>query len=408
MPERPLRVTLLDPNANSPPYDRALGRALAAAGCRVELVTSPFLYEALPPARGYRVRHAFFHLAAGQLGRRAHLAERPLARRLLKSLEYPLDWAALLARLRHHPPDVLHIQWSARPSLDERLWRWLRRREVPVVYTAHNLLPHATAPDDEARYRRLYHAADRLIVHSQDGARALVDRFGVPPSSVAVVPHGPLLEDQPELSREEARRRLGLPPDAPLVLFAGLIEPYKGLADLIDAFAELIRCADDARLAADDRRQSSRLVVAGRPNEPFAPYRAALARHSLLGRVHLDLRFLPEPDLAAYLCAADVVALPYRDASTSGLLHAARRFGRPVVASAVGDLAELVADGKSGLLVPPSDPPALAAALARLLADPPLAARLGESGRKRAREQSWDVAARSTIEVYRRTGGATP
>src|SRR6185503_12331814 len=107
------------------------------------------------------------------------------------------------------------------------------------------------------------------------------------------VPHGPLLEAQPALARDAARRQLGLPHDAELILFAGLIEPYKGLADLIAAFGSLAA-----------RRPHARLVVAGKPNEPFAPYQQQIATLSLTDRATLDLRFLPEPVLAAYLCAA--------------------------------------------------------------------------------------------------------
>ena len=389
--DRSPRVLLLDPNANTPPYDRALCRALTASGCRVELATAPFLYDALPRPTGYRLHHAFFRLASGPLGRRLALADRPVPRRLLKLVEYPLDWAVLLARLARRPPDVLHVQWSASPALEEHGWRWLRRRGVPIVYTAHDLAPPDARPADLARHGRLYRAADAVIVHSRRTAATLADRFGVPFERIAVVPHGPLLEEEPELGRAEARRRLSLPLAAQLVLFAGLIEPYKGLDDLVDAFAALAAAWPEARL-----------VVAGRPNAPFGPYRRALDARGLLDRTHLDLRYLAQAELASYLCAADVVALPYRRTTTSGVLAAARRFGRPVVATAVGDLAELIDDGETGLLVPPGDPPALAAALAHLLADPALAARLGEGGRRRTlTDQSWDVAARRTLDVYR-------
>src|SRR5262249_55929097 len=151
---------------------------------------------------------------------------------------------------------------------------------------------------------------------------------------IAVAPHGPLLEQIQPIERQAARRRLGLPPDAEIVLFAGLIEPYKGLADLIAAFGPLAA-----------RRPAARLVVAGKPNEPFEPYCRQLRALGLLDRSVLDLRFLPEAELAAYLCAADVVALPYRETTASGLLFAARRFGCPVVATNEGDLAEIVVDG---------------------------------------------------------------
>lgn len=391
------RVMVLDPNANTPAYDRALCAALARVGCDVELVTAPFLYDDLPPARGYRLHHGFFRLAAGPLGGRAGLAKRPRLRRLVKSVEYGLDWAALLVRLERRRPDVLHVQWSLAPDLERRCWGWLRSRGVPIVYTAHNLLPHTAQSGDASRYRHLYRAADALVVHTRASAAAVVDAFGLAGARVTVAPHGPLLEEEPRLTREVARRRLGLPPEAPLVLFAGLIEPYKGLGDLIEGFARVVMAKPDARL-----------VVAGRPNESFAAYCRLLEQRGIVDRTHLDLRYLRQAELAAYLCAADVVALPYRETTASGVLMAARRFARPVVATRVGDLAEIVEDGVSGLLVPPSDPRALAGALTRLLADPMLANRLGEAGRRPTlTDQSWGEAAHRTLAVYRSLARAT-
>lgn len=390
--DRPLHVLQVDPNANTPPYDRALAQALAAAGCRVELLTSRFLYEDLSHPSGVALDERFFRLAGSPLAGRLGLTRRPAARRALKAAEYPLDWLMTLPRIARRRPDVVHVQWSVQPTLDLLLWRVLRRLRIPLVYTAHNLVPHHAGAADAARYGRLYRAADALIVHSERSARALHESWGIPAERIAVVPHGPLLEAHPPLTRDAARQRLDLPPDAELVLFAGLIEPYKGLADLIAAFGHLGK-----------QRPRARLVVAGKPNEPVAPYERQLAAVGLLDRAILDLRFLPEPVLAAYLCAADVVVLPYRATTSSGLLFAARRFGRPVVATDVGDLGEVVADGQSGLLVPPSDPDRLAFAVERLLADPDLAARLGAAGRRVATgPESWDTAARLTVALYRR------
>jgi glycosyltransferase involved in cell wall biosynthesis len=215
---------------------------------------------------------------------------------------------------------------------------------------------------------------------------------------ISVIPHGPLLTAQPQIERDAARQQLGLPLEAELLLFAGLIEPYKGLADLIAAFGGLAA-----------RRPLARLIVAGKPNEPFAPYARQLDALGLRGRTVLDLRFLPEPQLAAYLCAADVVVLPYRATTSSGLLFAARRFGRAVVTTAVGDLGEVVVDGESGLLAPPSDPNRLGAAVERLLADPDLAARLGAAGQRAATgPESWAEAARRTVALYHRLLQGTP
>ncbi|MFN8634747.1 MAG: glycosyltransferase [Chloroflexota bacterium] len=393
--QRPLHVLQLDPNANTPPYDRALGEALAAAGCRVELLTSRFLYEELPRSGGLRLDERFFRLAGSSLAARTGLTQRPAARRILKAAEYPLDWLPLLVGLAlrrgRARPDLVHVQWTVQPTLDLLIWQLVRRLGVPLVYTVHNLIPHHARPRDAVVYGRLYRAADALVVHSERSAQALRDEWRIPGHRIAVVPMGPMLEGWPELSRDEARRTLGLPLDGELVLFTGLIEPYKGLSDLIAAFGTVA-----------GRRPSARLVIAGKPNEPLDGYRQQLDQLGLLDRTTLDLRFLPESTLVAYLCAADVVVLPYRSVTSSAMLLAARRFGCPVVATDAGDLGELIEDGASGLLAPPSSPDQLGAAVERLLADPALATCLGRAGQAQALgPHGWPEAARRTLALYR-------
>jgi hypothetical protein len=157
-----LRVLMVDPNANTPPYDRALCEALAAAGADVTLATAPFLYEQLDRPRSFSLAERFFRAAGSWLG----VAKRPGLRRALKAAEYPLDWLALLADVARARPDVVHVQWSFEPSLDRLLWEATRRLRVPLVYTVHNLLPHAAKPGDAVRFGQLYRLADGLIVHS--------------------------------------------------------------------------------------------------------------------------------------------------------------------------------------------------------------------------------------------------
>jgi glycosyltransferase involved in cell wall biosynthesis len=252
-------------------------------------------------------------------------------------------------------------------------------------------VPPDGGPGDAARYGRLYRAADALVVHSQRSAQSLQEGWDIPSERITVVPMGPMLEAWPTVSRDEARRLLNLPADAELILFAGLIEPYKGLSDLIAAFVQVAA-----------KRRRARLVIAGKPNEPFARYEQRLRTFSLLDRTLLDLRFLPEPTLAAYLCAADVVVLPYRAVTSSAVLLSARRFGCRIVATDVGDLGEIIRNGETGMLVPPASPDLLAQAIVRLLAAPRVAAEIGLAGQAEALgPQGWPEAARRTLGLYR-------
>src|SRR6476646_3179724 len=107
-----MRVVLADPPAFTPPYDHALASALARAGADVELVTSPFRFGAAPEADGYR-RTELFYPVSSRVFRRSRL------RIPVKLLEHPVG----LARLRHRPADVVHLQWLSAPELDDRLLR---------------------------------------------------------------------------------------------------------------------------------------------------------------------------------------------------------------------------------------------------------------------------------------------
>jgi glycosyltransferase involved in cell wall biosynthesis len=215
-----------------------------------------------------------------------------------------------------------------------------------------------------------------------------------------VPPAPPLAPDGPQSasSREAARRALGLSPGDPVVLFFGYVKPYKGLGVLLESMARLRAMLPRVRL-----------LVAGEPVGSTAPYRRAIARLGLGEHVRWSGAFVPTPMLTKYLTAADVVALPYLDGSSSGALLTAQSFGRPVVATDVADLPELVDPGNTGLLVPPADPGALAGALHHLLRDHDFSERLGARGRERvAAHFSWPRHAERMECLYRATWRGAP
>ena len=197
-----MRVVLADPPAFTPSYDHELARALARAGADVELVTSHFRFgEALAPD-GYERRELFYPLSSRLFGRSR-------LRLPVKVLEHPFGLAALRA-LR---ADVLHVQWLV-PELDARL---LRTR-VPSVFTAHDLLPRRTARK-ASLWRSLLRRFDRVVVHSERGRDTLA-ALGV---DARVIPHPVFPSDPPR--RDDGRT----------VLAFGVIRPYKGLGDAIEA-----------------------------------------------------------------------------------------------------------------------------------------------------------------------------
>jgi glycosyltransferase involved in cell wall biosynthesis len=363
-----IRVSVVDPSAYTPPYDHALSAALARAGAGVELVTSRFAYGDVPAPVGYAVRELFYAHAIGAAGSRL--------RRTSKLLSHVPDMRRLRRCVAH--ADVVHFQWLAMPWFDGRLLP-----DRPLVLTAHDLLPREPRPGQARAQRRLYDRLDALIVHSEYGRRQLVDRLGVPAAKVTVIHHG-------AFTHVTDRPAAPLPPElaavsVPVVLFFGLLRPYKGIATLLRAW----RGIDGAEL-----------WVVGRPMMEMDELRTM----SPPGVRFVD-RFVAEAEVPAFFRRADVVALPYTRTERfdqSGVLATALAFGKPTVLSDVGGFGEVAATG-AGRLVTPDDPGALHDALSDLLADAGERARLAAAAARAARgPYSWDEAAARTLAVYER------
>jgi glycosyltransferase involved in cell wall biosynthesis len=364
-----MRVQLVDPSAFTPPYDRALAAALARGGAEVELATSRFLYGQVPPAEGYRVDERFYRRSA----RRGLDAP---GRRAFKLAEHLPD---MLRFRRDADADIVHYQWLTVPPLDALLLPPLR----PRAMTAHYILPPAPSRLQIASARRVFGPMDAVVAHSEHGATRLHDEVGLDPERVHVIPHGAfdyltrLPEEKPLPAELEGA-------EGPVILFFGLLRPYKGLDTLLEAFR---------------RVEGAELWIVGNPRMDIEPLRALAAEAP--GRVRFVTRFVEDAEVPAIFRRADLVVLPYRDAEHSGVLYTGLAFGKPLVLSAVGGFPELEPTG-AARIVPPEDPTALAATLAELVGDEGARAEMASAARAAAAgPYSWDEVARQTLALYR-------
>jgi glycosyltransferase involved in cell wall biosynthesis len=363
-----MKVQLVDPSAFTPPYDRALAAALARRGAEVELLTSRFLYGPVPEPDGYRVRECFYRRSA----------ERGLeapGRRIVKAVEHLGDMRRLRGTL---DAEVVHYQWLTMPALDA----YLLPAKRPRLLTAHYILPPDPSSRQVATARRLFTRMDAVVAHSEHGAARLRNEVGLDPSRVRVVPHGAfdyltrLPEEKPLPAELEGA-------EGPVILFFGLLRPYKGIDLLLEAFAQV---------------EGAELWIVGNPRMDLAPLHAVAA--AAPGRVRFLTRFVEDAEIPAIFRRADLVVLPYRDAEHSGVLYTGLAFGKPLVLSAVGGFPEIAAAG-AARLVPPADAAALAGALAELIADPAARERLAAAAREAAAgPYSWDTVAARTLELY--------
>lgn len=363
-----MRVAMVDPSAFTLPYDHALSGALARAGADVELFTSAFAYGEAPAPDGYALSEPFYRHAVGRAGSRL--------RRGAKLLQHGPDMLRLRARVEAGF-DVAHFQWLPVPWLDGRL---LPRR--PVVLTAHDLLPREARAGQAAAQRRLYDRVAAVIVHSEYGRRQLVERLGVPGDKVRVIHHGAFTHLTELPAGPLPSELAGVA--KPVVLFFGLLRPYKGLDTLLAAWRGI---------------EEAELWIVGRPRMDLARLRAAAGPG-----VRFVPRFVPDAELAALFRRADAVVLPYARTERfdfSGVLATALAFGKAVLLSDVGGFGELAATG-AARLVAPGDAPALRRELLTLVRDPGARERLAAAALAAAQgPYSWASAAQATLSLYR-------
>lgn len=395
------KIVIIDPSLSGGicHYSFALCSALAAAGRRVSLVTKPGTYELKDIPRQFELVQILPLSPPG-----SSLAQKGIGR--LKSKLRPDYWSRGLGErvgryLQTADAQIVHQQWVTNLEHEPSFWESLRRRSrnrVPVVYTAHNVWPHESSPRSKAQYRVLYEQADQLVVHGEPLRQTMIQEAGIPERKIAVIPHGNyhyLAEAVPAVPRAEARARLGLPAEARVILFFGFVRTYKGLDVLLLAFERLLRQRTGVPY---------KLLVAGSVwGEAWekSVYGGLCRSLKISENVQVEESYIPLEDCGLYFGAADVACFPYRNASQSGAVQLAYSYKKPAVVTSVGSLADAVLDGRTGALVPPEDPDALADALRSLLSDPARCRQMGEDAYAWTRDaRSWEAIAQQTLRVY--------
>lgn len=316
-----------------------------------------------------------------------------LPRRILKLIESVLNLSALSARFLVVPPDIVHVQYLPMllTALPLDLWfvRFCRWRGSKIVLTVHDLMPHDTGEAHKQTFGELYAMVDGIICHSENIKTRLSTEFSVPEEKIAVIPHGPFFYDLPETGAQ-ALKGLNLPPGKPLILWQGIIFPYKGIDLLLNAWQRVEEKNDDACL-----------LIAGTGSPEFTQQIYEQVRLLGLRRVQLNLRFISTEELVALYRAADIVVYPYRAITTSGALATGLALGKTIVASDLPVFRELLTDRQNALLVDPQDTAALSSALLELCEDPVLRERLSANVKAmNFGDQSWLLIADRTRKFY--------
>lgn len=374
-------------------YVMQVARSLARAGHQVEVLTrrdDPMVPSVVDLVRGVRVHHI-------QAGPPRFVPKEEL----LPHMPAFAEVAQRVLSLRQ-PCDVLHANFFMSGAVGLVL---RKRMGLPLVTTFHALgLVRREHQGDADRFpperidieRTLAHESDRVIASCPQDESDLLRLYGVPPQRMTSVPCGVDTQALRPGDRAEARRRLGWPLGAFIVLQLGRLVPRKGIDTVVEAFALLPRELD------------TRLYIVGggsaEPDEAVTPeigrLRGLAQTLGVAGRVTFTGR-RDRDQLRDHYLAADVfVTTPWYEPFGITPLEA-MACGTPVIGSNVGGIRYTVLEGVTGHLVPPRDPEALAARLLNLQQNPAHAAAMGRAGVRRVRTQfTWDLVAARLARVY--------
>ena len=295
----------------------------------------------------------------------------------------PWSWPRAGAHLERFAPGLVILKWWIpffAPAFGFTVGP-LRRRGTRVVLVCDNLVPHERRPGDRELTRFMLRRSDGYLVMSESVERDLDTlKPGAPRRRVAHPFYAQF--DRGRYTRETARAHLGVAGE--VAVFFGYVRRYKGLDVLLRAWPRV------------RERRPATLVVGGEFYEDAAPYRALAAAAG--DSVRLLDHYLPDDEVEALFKAADVVVLPYRSATQSGVTHVAYALGVPVITSDVGGLSETVRPGVTGLVVPPEDEVALASAIVEYF-EQGLAARLRTGVEQLRASHSWSALAEQAISL---------
>jgi glycosyltransferase involved in cell wall biosynthesis len=337
-------------------------------------------------------------------------------------LLYPFKVLRGVERTSHESGTIVHVQHhfnlyggAASVALFPLLILLLRLRGYRVVVQLHSVIdPRELGGLDRQIvgglpawfltrglrlfYRTMARFGDRILVWTPSMAALLVERYGLRPDRIWVVPHGweepapPGGGSDLNAAREDKGQRV--------VMFFGFLDPTKGLEDLIEGFARLHRAHPESGLVLAGA-VSPHL---GESGEGFLRSLESRVAGLGLGSAVTFTGYIDEGRLDETLSTAAVFVLPYTMAASHGgsaSLSRLARFGKPLIVSRISRFADEIVDGETGLLVSPRRPEEIAAAIGRILDDPALATRLGDNVRKLATERSWrSVAALLDRKLY--------
>lgn len=310
-------------------------------------------------------------------------------------------FSVLLSVLKQGSYDILHLHWLHPFLLADSKGKTvlkslcfiaelliLRLLGIRIVWTVHNIVNHEKMFSSlELFFTELAtRFFNRIIVHSQFAKNKVEKVYKITDSSkIQIIPHGNYINNYKNtIDQSEARSKLKIAEKEVVFVYFGLIRPYKGVPELIEAFKKL-------------NASQTKLLIVGKPyNNEIAEN--ILRRCNKNENIKTFFKFIPHDEVQIYMNAADVVVLPYREVLTSGTVMLAVSFSKPVIAPAIGCIPDIL-DYEGSFLYNHSDDEGLLKEMQHAL-DADLE-KMGKHNFKLAEQLSWDDIGKCTYEAYK-------
>jgi len=389
-------------------YAYQLCTALSNAGANVTLVTSS-VYELDDMAHNFKLRKQMrlwstiesqnIETSFGVVGSVTQTVYRKV-RRIIRGIRLIFEWIRLVIFLIRAKPDI--VQFGKIEFAFEAFFLSILKNRVTTSQICHEFELREQGNNifvniANKLYRWVYDTFSIIFFHGESNKTRFLSLFHTPKEKLYNIEHGNedlfLTKQSIEFTGETLRLRYGIPSGQPVVLFFGNLMPSKGIPDLLEAFARVYK-----------KNTNVSLVIAGNPSK-FIDINSLKQLSSDLN-IHtaaiFDARYILSEEVPALMELATVVVYPYLNSTQSGALQVAYTFGKPVIATNVGGLPEVVESGKSGIIVPPASPKKLADAIEQVINNPKLAQEMGSYAKHLSKTRfSWDNIATKILVIYK-------
>lgn len=289
----------------------------------------------------------------------------------------PFNIIGSAMKIKKMKPDFLIMQWWHPYFSPCYILLSAMLRKIPKIFVCHNVFPHERFPLDKFLARRVLKRGAGFITHSKMDADDLRSIVKNPNCETTVHPTYNMFKIK-DMSREEARKILGIPEDKKILLFFGFVREYKGLKHIIKAMPDILRADSDIQL-----------MVVGEFGDDKADYMELIRKSGAGDSIQVVDGYIPDKEIEKYFAACDLVVLPYESATQSGIVQIAYSFEKPVIATDVGGLPEVVLNGKTGYIVPPKNHSELGEAIVKFFSEEK-AAEFSDNVHAEAYRYSWD------------------